>query len=305
MIITEKLKERFCKDYNLPLKIYSEPYFSSRIALMNDMYESEKKWAEFTETLEHFRNEQEYMEYYNQSKDKMINSVKNSEKYQQFNSMEIPQIKNNTYNSVNIYKEKYTGKRLLSADMKKSNFTVLHYNGIILAENYEDFVKQFVNPDFKNIINSKYIRQVVFGNCNPKRQLSLSRFYMYQKLEKFINDGIFSAENVISLSEDEIIISLDNNVKTEQLENYNNDMINLKYEIFEISKINGTDGYLRKIYDLDGNYKKSVLKCFSPTEIPFILRYLKNEECQEEDFVFVNSDGRLAKYMEKMDIHIN
>ena len=31
MDISEKLRERFCKDCNIPLKLFKEPYFTGRL----------------------------------------------------------------------------------------------------------------------------------------------------------------------------------------------------------------------------------------------------------------------------------
>lgn len=41
--LTESLKKRFCKDQNLPIKVYSEPIFTERLKLF-DAYE---KYLEF------------------------------------------------------------------------------------------------------------------------------------------------------------------------------------------------------------------------------------------------------------------
>ena len=35
--ISTKLKERFCTDCNIPIKIFKEPYFMDRLELLNDL----------------------------------------------------------------------------------------------------------------------------------------------------------------------------------------------------------------------------------------------------------------------------
>ena len=49
--ITPKLKERFCKDCNIPLKIYEEPYFTDRLKLYDLFYQSIHKWNVFKSEL--------------------------------------------------------------------------------------------------------------------------------------------------------------------------------------------------------------------------------------------------------------
>lgn len=43
MEISNKLKERFCKDCNIPLRLYQEPYFTSRLILYDKFYNTLSK----------------------------------------------------------------------------------------------------------------------------------------------------------------------------------------------------------------------------------------------------------------------
>ena len=40
--INIKLRERFCKDTNIPIKIFLEPYFTSRLGAFNPMLKAER-----------------------------------------------------------------------------------------------------------------------------------------------------------------------------------------------------------------------------------------------------------------------
>lgn len=73
MVITEKLKERFCKDRNLPIKIYVEPYFTSRLYLFDSVYECVSSFKTFCSLVEKYGVEQKYFEEYNRIKDAAIN----------------------------------------------------------------------------------------------------------------------------------------------------------------------------------------------------------------------------------------
>ena len=64
--------------------------------------------------------------------------------------------------------------------MNKANFSALHnYNSNIFnnKNTWEEYVSNFTNNE--HIINSKYIRQVVLGNCNPKRCITYEK-YLYK-----------------------------------------------------------------------------------------------------------------------------
>ena len=52
--ITTKLKERFCKDNNLNIKIFKEPYFTERLKLYDEKFDTLKKWEQFLKDIEEF-----------------------------------------------------------------------------------------------------------------------------------------------------------------------------------------------------------------------------------------------------------
>ena len=72
-----------------------------------------------------------------------------------------------------IFKPSNDGKLFISIDMRKANFSALkNYDSGIFdsVDTWEEFISRYT--DNKHIINSKYIRQVILGNCNPKRQVT-------------------------------------------------------------------------------------------------------------------------------------
>lgn len=64
----------------------------------------------------------------------------------------------------------FDGAFFFSLDLKKVNYHVLKFyypNLVLNTHTYEDFIGQFTEFDY--IRKSKYIRQVIFGNLNPKK----------------------------------------------------------------------------------------------------------------------------------------
>ena len=84
--MTPRLKHRFCKDANLPINIYEEPFFTKRLELFDPFFGTIEKWEVFQKDLEEagFENEEAYFEEYNRIKEAAINSIKESKTYQQF-----------------------------------------------------------------------------------------------------------------------------------------------------------------------------------------------------------------------------
>ena len=313
MEISNRAKERFCKDCNIPIRLFQEPYFSDRIKLFDKFYGTIEKWNRFVNELQKYNSEQDYFEEYNRVKDSAITSIKESETYQLFNAEDMNKyaVVHKNLPNKDIYKLTNDGRVFISIDMKKANFSSLHgYNKDIFGgvDTWEDFISQFT--DNKHIINSKYIRQVILGNCNPKRHVTYEKYLMDQTLSLLYD--IVGEERIVFFSNDEIVYDITTvsnlctlNLVRSCIEERLNIKSNIPFrvELFSLHKINGTDGYYKKIYRDNGEYDIE-FKCLDNYMIPFVLRYFLGEEVSESDKVFYH-EGLLAKFVDTPKIEVN
>ena len=299
-------KERFCKDCNIPIRLFKEPYFTDRIILYDKFYGTIEKWNIFVEELQKYHCEQDYFEEYNRIKDAAIQDIKNSEAFQRFNEEDMNKYSiPNKYESLpgkDIFKPSNDGRFFLSIDMKKANFSALqYYNKDIFngAETWEEFIGRYTNNS--HIVNSKYIRQVILGNCNPRRQITYEKYLMAEILD-YIIMAFLPIENVAFFSNDEIVFDItDNNyefIEDQTLRMFLNDnaAIPLHIETFTLHKINGTDGYYKEIHGCDREINID-FKCLDNYILPFVLRKFLGEEITDSDKVFYH-EGLLAQFIE-------
>lgn len=310
MEFSEKIKERFCKDCNIPIKLYREPYFMERLQLYDSFFDTLSKWEVFKKELENYNCEQDYFEEYNQVKDKAILEIKESNAYQKFGQEDMKQfeIKNVGLTAKDIFKTINDNKTFLSIDIKKANFSALyHYNPEIFkkAASWETFIERFTKN--QHIIQSKYIRQVILGNCNPKRHITYEKYLMDDILTEIL--GIISKEQVAFFSNDEIIIDLSELEHLKQNQIYSQikkaadkKEIPLRVEYFTLHKIKGTNGYYKSIHKEEGGFQIE-FKCIDNYIYPFILRKFLNQEITENDKVF-SYEGYLAKLLQIPDIEL-
>ena len=312
MEVSEKLKERFCKDCNIPLRLYKEPYFMDRLQLYDSYYNALDKWNIFVRELDKYKCEQDYLEEYNRVKDAAINDIKLSDAYSIFNEEDMGKysVKYKDLPSKDIYKPSNDGKLFISIDMKKANFSALKfYDKSIFgnADTWEEFVGRYT--DNKHIVNSKYIRQVILGNCNPKRQVTYEKYLMGLVLEVLVEELGYSSSDIVFFSNDEIIIDMgeyenciDKRIVLEMVVNaYFN--IPFRIELFYLHKISGTDGYFKEIVK-NINEREYEFKCVNSYTIPFLLRKLNREEIIESDKVFYH-EGLLSNFIEIPEIEMN
>lgn len=312
--ISASLKKRFCKDCNIPINIFQEPYFFDRILLYDKHYGTKMKWARFVAELKKYKNEQSYYEEYNRVKDEAINSIKSSEAYRQFNDEDMSNfyVTYKDISSRDIYHPGNDGKMFLSIDMTKANFSALQHYGKTVersmfagASTWENFMSLFT--DNEHIISSKYIRQVILGNCNPRRHITYEKYLMDGVLAKLEKECI-SLENVVFFSNDEIIIDL-SGLNIDELNILEDNVINcmqkfpipLKAEIFILRKIKGVEGYVKIIFCSGKNVSQYKFKCVEAEMLPFVIRTMNDEDVKENDKVFFHN-GLLCKYEEVPEI---
>ena len=318
MDISSRTRERFCKDCKIPIGIFEEPYFSDRLKLYDILYGTVEKWNRFTEDLKKYHCEQDYFENYNSVKEAVMAAIKNSEAFKSFNEDDMSKytIKHTGLPSGEIYHPGNNGKLFISVDMRHANFSALsHYAGYVNknifngAPTWEDFISLFTNSG--HIIHSKYIRQVIMGNCNPRRQGTYEKYLMDQVIDLLSNS--ISSNRIVFFSNDEIVfdVSDEPHIPTlYQRSQYISQLLSLavdfplRVEPFKLVKISGTDGYAKKIIQNGRGEYKIELKHLDNYVLPFVLRKLQNEEVTENDKMFYHR-GLLAKFVDIPEIWID
>ena len=317
LVITEALRQRFCKDMNLSIRIFEDPYFTNFLKLYDMQFDSVAKYNRFVSAVHHFGSEQNYFEAYNKLKDDIIEYLNNNPEmifFAKEEDMNQFACQNKNYPAKDIFKETNDGKFFVSIDMIKGNFTALHhYNPAIVkdCDTYEDFIRTFT--DIPHFVESKYIRQVVFGNVNPKRQVTYEKYLMDQILTKLFETGIIKPENIEFFSTDEIVFSVPENMVNNKIVDETfyetvmnvvqwarNNNINVRGEFFELRKIPGTSGYVKK-FMMDKNGVD--FKCLDALTLPFVLRAYQKEEPNDMDKVFLY-EGKKVMLLENIDVKV-
>ena len=161
------------------------------------------------------------------------------------------------------------------------------------AKTWEDFIKMFTNNEY--IAQSKYIREVIMGNCNCGRHITYEKHIMDGILTGIIDSGV-DRKNVVFFSNDEIVLDItdanyDEQVATALIES----PVPLRADYFTLRAIKDINnngkilGYIREM--LNGTYD---FKCFNHYNLPFVLRFLNGETPTDNDTVF-EYEGNLSK----------
>lgn len=301
------LKKRFCKDNNLPIKIYDNPYFEQRLDILNPLFGAMNKFNDFVWHMRDFNSEQDYFDYYNSVKDKIINDLKENPAFVSFINedrepwaQQIMSVTKNIENR-NLYSDDNNGKLFVSIDMKKANFSALKYYSSDIfggAETWEEFIQKYT--PYKCITESKYIRQVVMGACNPRAQITYEK-YLISRLCEHIQKELGNQIKVLCIAADEIIlteISCGLNAIKEAVSSCSDNLGDLvRIEFFELNKL-GNYGW-EKIFntsdEIDFQFKGVDSEIYHQ-----LVKHRLNQPIVEDDLVFVHN-GRLAMFLDEVE----
>lgn len=214
MLYDENLAKRFVKDCKLPIQMVKEDYFFYYLNLYEEDYGSMTKYRELVKVIEErFDGDcQKFLDEYYSVRDRLILTVTGSEAFKRFNNCDMTEysVKNKpNVTSNSIYNINNVGKFYMSVDLKKANFQALKNvdKDIVLGcDTYDEFVGKFT--DLEYIKTSKYFREVVFGQMNPKRHITVEKYFITKIYRKLIDILPYFSDCCVCLSNDEIIFEI-------------------------------------------------------------------------------------------------
>jgi len=312
--LSKKLMKRFCKDYNLPINVFTDEMFEYYSELY-DFFPKEK-WDKLCEKVEneYGGNVELWLDYCAKVRDAAIYGVIETEAYKRFNSEDmskwaldanVPRVGEHS-----VFTKENVGKIFISIDLKKANFQALRWAEVIDDDSYEDFVARFGGDDY--IAGSKYLRQVIFGKMNPSRTVTVEKYMMgivYSVVHDYI-EGM--GYRFYSMNSDELVFI---NEGIGGSNTYEDDMVAIVERVYEYgidvrcecfilgrlpivnSNGNDIDAYIR--YNI--HTKEETLKKVSTTFYPQVYKIWKGQPIDEKDKVFFFED-QLAYFVEPLKL---
>lgn len=202
--LNSHIKKRFCKDFRLPINLFDEPYFEYFVDLYDPLFSVKEKKGWLENVLVKCEQQDDFFQQASGISNGIKELIKNTKAYNDFNTRnmdEFPLKKN--VSQQNIYIPENIGREMISIDLTKANYNSFRLFGLqeeIGCPTYDDLVKKF-NTE-KYFLESKMIRQVIFGDLNPARQQRIQKYIIQELCEKLLANGC----EITSASSDEIII---------------------------------------------------------------------------------------------------
>ena len=306
--------QNIIKDYRLPIPEIEElyPYYFN---LYESVYGSKTILETAEKEMQQFDTEEEYFEYIYSVKRNIIDTLKSTSAFCEFNDPKNKDFSTENGNKPtfakkdcivpftsksNVYNIDNIGKKYISIDLEKANFQVCKkYNKdlVLNSDTYEKLIEKFYNS--KYLASSKYLRQIIFGQLAPQRQNSMEKYYTSKILEFLLEKKVFRSSDVVIFTHDEIIVET-KSLLLDEFKQIIYDMIYKEFELkthidaFSIKRI--VNNYFVK--EIKGG--KIEIKGVPAVYRSQILKKYYNMPITKEDLIFVY-EGQKAYFESSID----
>lgn len=320
--MNKDIKQRFVDDFKIPIPVFEDPYWEFYLSLYEKEFQARTYWEKLMQGIEeeYQGNTSEFLRDFYALRESLINAIKDCPDYQRYNEGPVLVLKPNFGPNVkkdDIYNEGFLGGPYWSVDLKKANVQAFcsispnFFNGTIglgsrVDKVYTEWVLSHVG-DKKTLTwyapMSKYMRQVIFGNCNPKRQIKIEEGLVGEAAHMVLDFIGREDTKVISYGSDEVVLKVSPEVvageaELNEIECYILDRLHteVRVEPFTLSSLefeNATGNKIRA-------YKKTYLRPGRGVEYKGISRHYYAQIFEQIHNIPVDPDGKdLVFYQEK------
>ena len=236
MELNNLTKKRFVSDFGLPIDVFQEPYFSYKIDALDDAFDTKRKLALLEKTINVYGSSEEFFKEGNRVIKALQDQITSTDEYKELQGNDLKElsdfnlsVKQKFNFTKNLYVEPNVEKTFVSIDLIKANFNAFKNFGIIKYNNYSEFVES-VTPCFY-FVESKQIRQVVFGQLMPKKQVIIEENAILKILDTL---SISNEDHIIIVNKDELIIEVGEDFNLESFKETIDSEFPLRIEKFKL-----------------------------------------------------------------------
>lgn len=310
MRYNKHLADRFIKDFSLPISNINEKNFEFQLNFFENRCQSMTKWNYMMDLIdEKFSgNINEFLDSCSKDISNAIERIRVKPEYFRFiNDKEF--CDKNVICGCGTKFNPEVGKTYLSVDLVSANFQALYHYNKDIFDGYHDYM-HWINSFSESgyICRSKHARQVIFGMCNPSRQITIEKSIIY-RINELIQKKYGEKLTLITSNSDELIYEVVGNLKDVSDEPIGYIIkeetgFSTRCRVFTVSKyhLETESGHVRngfyvKHYENGENEIKCIEKQYAMIA-ECLLAGITNDDIPEECFHF-NADGLDAIINEK------
>lgn len=324
--ISNGMKKRFVKDTGIPIQIFEEPYFTYYLDLYDKIYNTRSKFELLQNAITSVGGEEQLFEHRDHIIGRILTTIREREGYKVFDAPKfdpnIPITKE--FGRRDLFTDDHDKHSFFSIDLRQANFQCLYRFDPAIFEGAKDFtsyIQRYTNiPHF---IECKSLRQLIFGNLNPKRQQSFQRAMMEDVLAPLINRIGLTPNDAFFVSSDELIIRYRHGTDYDISEAWscyeriasilwshfiNNHIdIRINIELFDVHKLHPQNMFVKHVRIADPRVtslslkqpNRFILRLVPAHFVPQLIRYVEGTELTDADLLFYY-ERMLCRWMEPL-----
>lgn len=307
------LRRKYVKDMDYPISVYSDPYFYSLFRLFVSYYDGMlESYINYNRLIESIGEENVYDAIVKTSHN-IITKIQDSEQWKSIDKQVSPLIydmdkklsqSDRNWKKAETFIMDNLGYVFIELGWKHANFQSMKYllNGSVMgALSYDELIRKSIKNPYlqKHFIMSKRLRQVIFGNLNPKLQ---------QRVQKLLNLNLLFdfpdhiKDKIYSVSHDSIIFKLSNfddirGIYREICENIEQSEIRIDlhkrvYTLYEM----GYSNFMIQEFDPQFNNCRPKFRNVPKQFMPQVICHYYGIPMEDDYLVFYH-EGQLAKWI--------
>ena len=297
------LKNLFCKDIGMPMITASEPYFLNNLNTLDLVYDC---WGKYDTFCYEASQEASIEDYLIHRKMARIAIMKDLEI--RTNSLRQIYCGAPTLNLPSMYCEENSGKTFLAISPKHGEFSFLKYllpTEFKLFDSKEDYLRGYNLPS--HLMTSKSLWDDVMKRVPSTRRVRQEKYKIIKSLVKHLEKHL-GIEAIYSSGADDIIICLDTEscsvkrIIEASKQHYFGEY--LSFEMFDISKIDLVDGWVKHSYNEGFGCACCDSVSFEKVDKTVLIQVIKKYyglTISDDDLVF-DCNGKLASYLKPIYI---
>lgn len=298
---TKNLRKKFCRDFDIPINIFSDPYYSYFYELYREYLKLDEKQRVFDQALTQLKDVEGLRKSWFELKDKIEADIKALPVYAEYEKTELkyPYTHIKNLEKGNLYNEEGVNLSIVSVDIVKANYTSLKTYSkelVFNSETYVDLVKKYTDLEYYQV--SKIFRQLLFEPLNGKKQSQIQKNIMDQMLGSIKNE--ISPLKIRMVGSDELYLAFDRDIDLAKKEQEVRDLILklpnhdiFKVEAFRISKV------IKDCFIKETTKGEKTLKHVPMNFYAQVFKHFNKQPITEMDRVFI-FEGEIATFNQSL-----
>lgn len=307
MTLSNRIKKQFVKDHNLPINVVNDEVFTYCIETIDPHFKIKNKYDFLKNNISTF-GEEIFFTQRRKAIDTLVAEIKKTDAFATLmnDKLEKYNFIAPSSNKTNLFTMENVNHTFVSIDLKHANFNVLKMYDPELVLNHSSYNELMGSVTDKEYIKeSKYIRQVIFGNLLPKKQQTLQKWVMNECRRVLYTDVGIDINDIISVSADEVVISVSPTnvvgfVKMIEQRLSNNPSLSsmykwIKVDPFTLKSIGGKKFFVKENHITD----EVEFKCIPAPIFMQVYKHYTGDVINQNDLLFY-FDGYLSEFKDRV-----